>query len=194
MKTIFKKLMPAIFIAILSISLMGCGAKPDETAKNFLEAIKQQDIQKAASLVKDNSSKKELKFDNKEQEKIVKAIFSKVDYSLGEVEKKGDTATVKASITSIDLPKITGKMITELLPTMMSQAFSEGKVDEKKQETMVLEHMLKSINDAKAAKTKTDVTIKLVKNDKGWLIEPNEELINALTGNFYSATKQLQGK
>ncbi len=39
MKSTFKKLMPIIFIAILSISLTGCSPKPDETVKGFLELL-----------------------------------------------------------------------------------------------------------------------------------------------------------
>ncbi len=61
----------------------------------------------------------------------------------------------------------------------------------KKQQAIVFQHMLNSINDPNAPKTKTDVTIKLVKGDNGWLIEPDEQLANALTGNFYSATKKV---
>ncbi len=197
MKSIFKKLMPVILITFLSISLTGCSAKPDETVKDFFEALKQQDIQKASSFVKYNSSQKDLKidkFESKEQEKMIKDVLSKVDYSLGEVNKDGDTATVKVSVTAIDLGSITTKTIGELLPTLMAQSFSEEKVDEKKQQEVIIQHMLNSINDPNAAKTKTDVTIKLVKDGKEWLIEPNEQLADALTGNFYSAVQKLGTK
>ena len=197
MKSIFKKLMPVIFITLLSISLTGCSPKPDETVKGFFEALKQQDIQKASSFVKYNSSEKDLKidkFDSKEQEKMMKAVLSKIDYSLGEVNKDGDSATAKVSVTSIDLGRISTKTINELLPTLMSQAFSQEKVDEKKQQAIVFQHMLNSINDPNASKTKTDVTIKLVKGDNGWFIETDEQLANALTGNFYSTAKKLQAK
>lgn len=77
---------------------------------------------------------------------------------------------------------------------MMAQAFSREKVDEKKQSAMMLQYMLNLINDPKAPKTKTNITMKLVKGDKGWLIDANEELANALTGNFYEVSKQLNGK
>ncbi|EJO5347240.1 DUF4878 domain-containing protein [Clostridium botulinum] len=197
MKSILKKLMPIIFIAILSVSLTGCSPKPDETVKGFFEALKQQDIQKASKYVKQDSSDKKLqinKFDSKEQEKMVKDVLAKVEYSLGDVEKSGDTATAKVSVTSIDLGRITTKTINEMLPTLMSQAFSQEKVDKKKQQAVILQHILNSINDPNAPKTKTDITVKLVKDDNGWLIEPDEQLINALTGNFYSISKKLQSK
>ncbi|ACA56575.1 DUF4878 domain-containing protein [Clostridium botulinum] len=197
MKSIFKKLMPIIFIAILSISLTGCSQKPDETVKGFFGALKQQDIKKASTFINANSFYKELKvdeFDNKEQEKIVKAVLSKFDYSLGDVEKNGNTATAKVSVTSIDLGKITIKTIDKVLPNLIDEAFSQGKIDEKKQQAVIIEHMLNSINEPNAPKIKTNINVKLVKGDKGWLIEPDEELANALSGNLYSVAKKFQSK
>ncbi|GAA0081615.1 DUF4878 domain-containing protein [Clostridium sporogenes] len=197
MKSIFKKLMPVIFITLLSISLTGCSPKPDETVKGFFGALKQQDIKKASTFINVNSFYKELKvdeFDSKEQEKIVKAVLSKFDYSLGDVEKNGHTATAKVSVTSIDLGKITTKTIDEILPNLIDEAFSKGKIDEKKQQAVIIQHMLNSINDPNAPKIKTNITVKLVKGDNGWLIEPDEELANALSGNLYSVGKKFQSK
>ncbi|MCC5422641.1 DUF4878 domain-containing protein [Clostridium botulinum] len=197
MKSIFKKLMPIIFIAILSISLTGCSPKPDETVKVFFGALKQQDIKKASTFINVNSFYKELKvdeFDSKEQEKIVKAVLSKFDYSLGDVEKNGNTATAKVSVTSIDLGKITIETIDKVLPNLIDEAFSKGKIDEKKQQAVIIQHMLNSINDPNAPKIKTNINVKLVKGDKGWLIEPDEELANALSGNLYSVAKKFQSK
>lgn len=54
--------------------------------------------------------------------------------------------------------------------------------------------MLNSINDPNAPKIKTNITVKLVKGDNGWLIEPDEELANALSGNLYSVAKKFQSK
>ncbi|KEI01521.1 DUF4878 domain-containing protein [Clostridium botulinum] len=194
MKLFFKKLIPLLFVIILTFSLTGCGTKPTKTTENFFNALKQQDIETASSLLQNNTSKKQLKYDDAEQEKIVKSVFSKMDYTLGDITETGNTATVKVSITSIDLPKITTKIITDLFPTMMAQAFSQEKVDEKKQDTMVFQSMLNSVNEHNAPKTKTDVTIKLVKGNNGWIIEPTDELLNALTGNFYTAFGELNTK
>ncbi|EJO5347241.1 DUF4878 domain-containing protein [Clostridium botulinum] len=200
MKSILKKLMPIIFIAILGISLTGCSPKPDETVKGFLQAIKQQDVKKAVTFINVKSGYKELKIDEldglqgKEGEKVLKAFLSKFDYSLGDVEKNGNTATAEVVITTIDLGKISTKIIDEVLPDIMSKAFSQKKIDTKKQQDAVIQNMLKSINDPNAPKIKTNVSIKLVKDDNGWIIEPDEELANAVSGNFYSVVKNLQFK
>lgn len=190
MKSILKKLIPTILILIFAMSLIGCGAKPEQTAKDFFNALKEQDIQKASKFVLD-SSKEKLEFDSEEQKNTVKAIISKVDYTLGDINKSGDSATVNASITSVDLPKITGNLISDIFSETMSQVFAGEKNDEKKQEDIILKNMLNSINDPKCPKIKKDIKIKLVKKNKQWFIEPNEELGDAITGNFYSVLKKL---
>lgn len=192
MKNYFKKLTFLIAGLMLTISLTGCGAKPETTVQGFLDAVKQQDIQKASSFIKkDSSNKEEFKYDNAEQEKMIKAVFSKLDYKLDKTTTSGDSATVKAKITSIDLTRVTTKMVSELLPTLMSQALSGEKQDEKKQNDMILQYMINSINDPNAPKTVTDVDIKLAKDKNGWLIVPNEDLTNAMTGNFAKAAAAL---
>lgn len=97
-------------------------------------------------------------------------------------------------MTSIDLGKITIKTIDKILPNLIDEAFSQGKIDEKKQQAVIIQHMLNSINDPNAPKIKTNINVKLVKGDKGWLIEPDEELANALSGNLYSVAKKFQSK
>ncbi|AYF54708.1 DUF4878 domain-containing protein [Clostridium botulinum C] len=194
MKLFLKKLMPLLFVIIFVISLTGCGTQPTKTVEKFLNALKQQDIKTASSLSLNRTCKKELKYDNSEQEKIIKSVLSKMDYTLGDITETDNYATIKVSITSIDLAKITTKIITDLFPTIMAQTFSQEKIDEKKQDTMIYESMLNSINNHNAPKTKTDVTIKLVKDNNDWMIELTDELLNILTGNFYTAFGELNIK
>lgn len=179
---------------IFTFLFTACTAKPDVTVKNFLDAVKQQDFNKASTFIKREGTKEEFKYDSPEQEKIIKAVFSKLDYKLDKTTKNGNTATVKAKITSVDLTRVTTKMISELMPTLMAQAFSEEKPDEAKQNEMMLQYMLNSINDPNAPKTETDVDIKLTKGKNGWLIEPTDDLINAMTGNFGKVAATLGDK
>ncbi|QAA30542.1 DUF4878 domain-containing protein [Clostridium manihotivorum] len=169
---------------IFTLILSGCGVKPDVNAKAFLDALKAQDMSKASSFMKKDGSKGEFKYDSPEQEKMIKAVFSKIDYKLDESTVKGDNATIKAKITSIDLMRVSNKMISELMPTLMAQALSGDKPDEKKQNEMMLQYMVNSINDPNAPKTQTDVTLELVKDGNQWLVKPTDDLLNALTGNY----------
>lgn len=194
MKKTLKQALILMLSCMLLLSFTGCGAKPEAAAKNFLDAVKQQDFAKASTFVNGDTSKDEFKYDNAEQEKMVKAIFSKVDYTLGETTISGNTATVKAKITSLDLSRIMSKTISELLPTLMAQGASSEKPDQEKQSMMIYQYLLNSINDSNAPKTQTEVTIKLVKDKKGWLVEPDDDLLNALTGNLEKAVDSLNAQ
>ncbi len=190
MKKLFKKLLALSLLSMVILSFTGCGAKPDAAVKGFLDTVKKQDFSAAAKYMSNENDKSEFEYDSKEQEQMIKAVFSKLDYEIISTSKNGNTATVKAKITSCDLPKISAKTIADLLPTMLASAFDEKK-DEKKQEEMILQSFLNSINAPDAPKTVTEVDIKLVKDKNSWLIEGNDDLLNAMTGNFAKITDTL---
>lgn len=100
----------------------------------------------------------------------------------------GNNATVKAKVTSLDLPRIYAKTVGDLMPSLLASAISNKK-DDAAIENQIMQSFLNAMNDPNAPKTTTDVDIKLVKGDKGWLIEPTDDLLNALTGNLNKAFK-----
>lgn len=193
MKKLLKKFVSTCLLLVLVLSLTACSSKPDPNiaAKGFLDAVKQLDFDKAATFMKNDGSVEAFKYDDADQEKIIKAIFSKIEYQLDEPVIKDANGTVKAKITAVDLSKVTEKMISDLLPKMMAQALSGEEIDEKKQQDMMMEYLVNSISDSSVAKAVTDIEIKLVKDKKAWLVEPSDDLLNALTGNFEKAFQGL---
>lgn len=186
MKLIKKTLLAFALISVMLV-MIACGAKPDGTVKNFFDAAKKSDFTAMSNYMKKDGSKGEFKFDDKDQEKIVKAVFSKVNYEFVSSKVDGKNATVKAKITSLDLPKIYAKVVSDLMPTLMAQAFSNDKKDNAA-EAQIMQSFLNSMNSSSAPTTTTEVDIKLVKDDnKGWLIEANDDLFNAMTGNISKA-------
>lgn len=185
MKILTKRLITLFLLLVFVSTFIGCGPKPDVTVTNFFNAIKQGDLQKAAALVKsDEQSKDELKFDDPSQEKVVKSIFSKVDYTIGKSVVNGNNATIDVKVTSVDLTKVYAKMIPDLLGKYMTQAMSGEKVDEAKQNQEIMDYLVNAINDASAEKFSSDLQVKLVKDKKGWVIEPADDLFNAIIGNL----------
>ncbi|MTK13484.1 MAG: hypothetical protein F8N39_15815 [Clostridiaceae bacterium] len=76
----------------------------------------------------------------------------------------------------------------------MISLFSANENDAKNKaavDNQIMQAFLNAMNDPNAAKTTTEVDIKLVKGDKGWLIEANDDLLNALTGNLNKAFKDI---
>ena len=163
--------------------------KPDETVKNFFDAAKKADLNSMATYVKKDASKDDFKFKDANQEKVVKTIFPKTSYEIVSSKVDGNNATVKAKVTSLDLTRIYGKVVSETFPTLMAAAFA-NKGDNA--EAQLMQSFLNAINDPNAPKTTTDVDIKLIKGDKSWLIEPTDDLLGALTGNMNKAFNNNQ--
>lgn len=196
MKLTFKRSLCLLVITVLFLSLIGCAStstsKPDSAVSGFFDALKKEDVNSAAKFVK-TDSKNEISYKNAEEEKIAKAVFSKLDYKIESSVVKGDTATVNAKVTTVDLVKITGNMISDLLPTLMAKALSGEDQNEAETEKLINQYFTNSINDPSASKTTTDVIINLVKSEdkKSWLIDPNDDLLNAMTGNLQNAFKSM---
>jgi hypothetical protein len=190
---LIKKATIMFMLVSLVLTLAACGAKPDETVKNFFDAAKKSDFTTMANFIKKNGNKDTFKYDDKDQEKIVKVVFSKVNYEIVSSTVDGKNATVKTKVTSLDLPKIYGKTVSDLMPSLFASALSNGNSDDAKNQLM--QTFLNAMNDPNASKTTTEVDIKLVKDDKkGWLIDPNDDLLNAMTGNLAKAFANSNNK
>ncbi|MBU3182188.1 hypothetical protein [Clostridium psychrophilum] len=120
-----------------------------------------------ANYINKHTNKENFKYTDDDQEKIVKSVFSKVSYEIVSSSVTGKNAVVKTKVTSLDLPKIYGKLITDMMPTLLSQALSGNNKDDSQAQIMTA--LGNSINDPSAPKTTTDVDIKLIKGDKGWI-------------------------
>ncbi|AJA50032.1 hypothetical protein CPAST_c40020 [Clostridium pasteurianum DSM 525 = ATCC 6013] len=185
MKLIRKGILMFILTSLV-LTLLACGAKPDESVKNFFEAAKKSDFTTMVNYIKKDVNKSNFKYDDKDQEKVIKSVFSKVSYEIVSSSVDGKNATVKTKVTSLDLPKIYGKTVSDLMPSLLASAFSNANSDDAKNQ--VIQTFINDLNDPNASKTTTEVDIKLVKDNKsGWLIEPNDDLVNAITGNFNKA-------
>ncbi|MBC2579677.1 DUF4352 domain-containing protein [Clostridium sp. DJ247] len=186
---LLRKVTLILMLVLLTLTLVACGPKPDETVKNFFDAVKKADFNTMSTYVKKDANKDKFTFEDANQEKIIKSTFSKVSYEIVSSKIDGNNATVKAKVTSLDLPRIYGKVVSETLPTLMAAAFANKADDAKSQ---LMQSFMNALNDPNASKTTTDIDIKLVKGDKGWLIEPTDDLLGALTGNINKAFNNSQ--
>lgn len=193
MKSFLKKVLSGALLFILTISLTGCGPKPDESVKGFFDALKNQDINSANEFVKGNAKENKIEYDDEQEEKLAKAIFKNLDYNITSTTQEGDKATVKVTVTAADLPKIFSKTVSDSLATAIASALSsEDDSDDKEQEKLIMQNLINSVNAPDAPKTTTDIEISLVKGDnKKWLIEADDELASAITGNIDKAFSSL---
>lgn len=131
--------------------------------------------------------------DAQEAEQLVKAIFAKVSYQLGENKVTGSQATVAAKITAPDLAVITAAVMLEAMPAAFALAFSGGGSEEQI-EALFMESFQRNIEDKDAPMLTSDVTVHLEKKDGSWIITPDDSLINALTGSLEAAWAELGDK
>ncbi len=158
---------------------------PKTVADNFLLAVEKTDFQTAGQYAVQNNdiAAKLDKANSPEGEKIVKAVFPKVSHKIISSTQSGDTAQVVASITSPDLLRIVSSVLGQLMPVAFASAFSE-KPEAENMDLLAEQYFMNAITDPNVPMTTNEVTINLTKKDGKWLIVPNDDLVNALTGNI----------
>lgn len=193
----FKKLLCITMFFIIVFSLLGCTANPDTTIKGFFDALKKSDIETASRYLNGNTSinKGGLKFEKTEHEKLAKQIFSKITYQILSSSNSGDTIIVKTKITAPDLNSISGELVTELFPIIFNKAGKGEEINRQKVNELVMEYYGKRLNEDNLSMTTNEVDIKLTKSKdkKTWLINPDESLSNAITGNLFKSLGTLEG-
>lgn len=186
-----KNILFLIFITIiLSFALVACSSTtpPKDVVKEFLEALKTSDIEKAGTYLqsKDEAIIEKIKSGDELEQKAVIKILSHIDYEILSEQISGEEAKVKASITSLDLLRIVTKTMSELMPIALASAFSDEN-EKNNMDSLTEQYLMNAISDPDAPTTTTDVTINLKKIDGKWLIVSDENLLNSLTGNVGKA-------
>ncbi|KNF10071.1 lumazine-binding domain-containing protein [Gottschalkia purinilytica] len=192
------KILSALLVLILSVfTLSGCSdkEKPTATVKDFLETFKSKNYEKVYSFVNDSESiKDKLNASNAEMpDKVSKVILDKiadVKYEVTEEKIEKNKASVKVKLEVNDIGHALTETITEYMQTALTMAFDEN-ADEKAMEKLAEEKMLDKLN-GKLDKVTKDVEIKLEKKNDKWVIEPSDDLINALTGNMKALAEAFE--
>lgn len=188
-----KKSVLVCFIVLIVITLSGCEFdKPEIVVDEYLNAVKNTNFKKAHSLtaVQNRSLKeKDIVFDNPHQEKLIKTMFSSLSYKILDVKNKNSRAQVEVSITSPDLGKIIKDTIYEFLPMALETIYQDNENANKELETIVLQHVTKSISKSNCPKTTDTVTFNLKRGIFLWKVIPDEKILDALTGNILDAAR-----
>lgn len=186
-----------LFLKIISImlvmaTLVGCSSTPppSKVVENFFKALQENNYQEIGKYIEGDTDKIG-KFNNEDEEKLTKAITSKLKYEIVSTENKGNEATVKVKVTAPDLLKITSKTISELMGIAFATAFSDDS-QQLDMEKLTQQYFLNSVSDPNAPMVTTEVDIKLIKKDNAWYIQANDDLLNAITGNMAKAFGELQ--
>lgn len=189
----FKKLVALLSTMVLMFSFVGCSSmeSPETAVTNYLTAFQTIDLETLAkySGATDEAASSETttSVEDLTSEELGKKLMGNMTFEILSSEKDGDTATVTASITNTDLFTVISDSFSKMLPL----AFS-GLSDEEMETSM--NHILLSAIDSNKDKTVTkEVTIHLEKGENGWIIVPDDPLLDAITGGAVSVAESFGG-
>ena len=189
----FKKLVVLLSTMVLMFSFVGCSSmeSPETAVTNYLTAFQTIDLETLAKYSgatdEATSSETTTSVEDLTSEELGKKLMGNMTFEILSSEKDGDTATVTASITNTDLFTVISASFSKMLPL----AFS-GLSDEEMETSM--NHILLSAIDSNKDKTVTkEVTIHLEKGENGWIIVPDDPLIDAINGGAVSVAESFGG-
>lgn len=186
-----KKIICFLLILMLTFSVVGCSSEnPEKTVSSFLDSFFYGDFEEANGYVLDaedisyESAFAETTMESDaELDEALQTAYEKSTYEILSSTIDGDTAEVETKITVPNLGSIFSEIIQEALPLAFVSAFTEDASDEEMDEFMSNMLIDKLNSDDIPMVTKT-VNINLVKEDGTWLIEMDDILLDALSGNM----------
>jgi hypothetical protein len=78
--------------------------------------------------------------------------------------------------------RVVTDVMNQIIPLAFASALDENSNDEKVEE-LTDQYFNNTISDPNAPTVTSEVTVKLLKEKGGWLIDPDDDLLNAMTGN-----------
>jgi len=182
-----KKILQVFLLILTTIVLTGCfGPSPDRVVTDFFSAIKEGNFDTAANYIKSSNSNEEFrekleKAQDIDDQKLAELLFSKLSWEIISTSKDQNTAEVKTKVTSIDMVRVFTEVMNQIMPLAFASAFDENSSE--KIEELTDQYFMNAISDPDAPTITSEVTVKLVKEEGKWLIEPDDDLLNAMTGN-----------
>lgn len=182
---LLKRSLIVLFTLAFAVSITACGkklGKPDSSVSSFFDALKKADIKTASKFVESGKLDEDFKFDDAQQEKIVKLIYSNLNYEILSSNVDKDTATVKVKLTSPDLKDIMEKVISEVMQAALATSTTGTAPNQADLEKMMMDKLTAAVNDPSAKKITKEYELALVPNSekKAWALKDNETLENAV--------------
>lgn len=186
----FKKCLAFLTLFVMVFTFVGCSGEesPETAVTNYLNACKNFDeetISKYTANTEENATESTNTATNDLGEEAAKMLMEGLTYEILSSEENGDTATVKVSITNINMSIVMSDAITQLLPL----AFSN--LSEEEMETQTSAVFISAIENNKETTITKEVELSLTKGENTWLITPSEELGDALTGGLLTFANNL---
>ncbi len=176
-------------------STVACSApNPKDTVTVYLDSLKNGNNEESLNYLKsdsDESLKEVFANENDATDEAFKKAYSKLEYNILNSEVDGGKAVVETEINAPDLGTIMAELFKEIIPLAFANAFNEDASDDemdKLMDTMLID----KLNSDDIPMVKKTININLVKEEGQWLIEPDDDFYDAITGNLSSITKLFE--
>ena len=197
-ETNWRNMKKIISILVALMVLAGCSAKPDATAKDFIEAIKHSDAAKIALLAGNTEYPEEddmfRTFDDMSPAltEYIKEYNQQISYEVMDSKVQGEVATVTAKVTYKDGGDILIESFMDYLQRVLTLVSSHATEEDLLE--LFTEILCEKMETAETEEVTKEVTFDMVKVDDKWVVaNPSEELFDVMTAGMYSAFMELEG-
>ena len=195
-----KRKISLVLVLAVIITLTSCKPKesPQDVVQKAIEAVKIMDIesmqnywgQEKLTDAFDTASETETDSDALS---TLKLLVKNLDYQIVDAIEEDETATVSVQITNLDMAQIMSEFIATAFENTLSNAYlSEDQKPTNEEIEKQYTEMLISYLEREGNPTITNtVDIKLSLVDNKWVIEYNEDAIDAMLGGLNSFSNSL---
>lgn len=115
-------------------------------------------------------------------------MFNKTTFEIKSAEKQEyKSVLITADITAVDVGKAYSTAITNSISQLLVSAFSDGEMSDEDSEQVIVNNLVSELNNSNTGTVTTTVNVKVSKVDNKWVVDCDNDLVNAFTGNLVSA-------
>lgn len=190
---LMKKRLSLVCVFIMVFTLVSCGVEsPEQAVNNALTAVKKSDedtIEKyfGEDDLLDSEDVDDDIEDIIDTDESSKLLFEKLSFDVLSSEIDGDRAVVETEITNIDLQSIFIEYLEESFDIIMARAFdAEADEDDEELEEELEQLFINLLSDEDNELLTSTVDINLLKDENGWKIDLDDDLLDAIFGGLFS--------
>lgn len=198
-----KKVRILVFIIIMSLSLSACSsqAKPEDTVGEFIEAMKNFDLELMQSKINPNNLDEEEEIfdlneeDNLFEKDIIEYIESnakKITYEINESEVDGEKAVVDVDVKYVDGAPLFQATFMQYLEKVFGLAFTQGELTDEENAEIFINAMEEQKEIVEETFSEKSLKFECVKIDDEWYIDDlSDEMLDVATSNFLSVAEGI---
>lgn len=198
MKTAIKILsMFTALIFIVGFSACGSAGNPEEAVKGMFDALKDQNLIKAAQYV-DLTGMENMIADKskvKDAQAFIKEIGKKLDYEIVSCEDVDEnTAKVKTKVTSIDMGTVMKNYITKGMKYSLSQALGSSgtsEVSAEENQKYMEQLFMECLTDESIGTVTNEIDITVEKNNGAWKVNADDTFNDAVLGGISNTAESI---